>query len=344
MYGGQIAPPTVARAGYTFARLVRQRCLRRQPVRRNHHAGRQPPPVREVDSQYDHRRTAVKHYQENIAAGTYTLAATQTLAGTSGTTVTPAVSSYAGFTAPTTPQTVTIKGDGTTVVNYYYTRSSYALTFHKNNGGPDQSGPIRYGAQISAPSVDPGGLHFRRLVRQWRIQRLTLHADHDARAGSDALRQVDGERGHVHRQALPGDHRRRPLQPVRDRDAHRRCRHPGRSRCEDLQRLHGAVASDRHHQRRRHHGRKIRVPAHGLRPDLPPGKRATRHHHRHHQVWGNPRPSSSDPPGFHLRGMVRQRRPERHPVRSDHDAGEQCRALGKVEDPGCDFAPCDGQQ
>ena len=55
---------------------------------------------------------------------------------------------------------MTIKGDGTTVVNYYYTRSSYALTFHKNNGGPDQSGPIRYGAQISAPSVTRTGYTF----------------------------------------------------------------------------------------------------------------------------------------------------------------------------------------
>ena len=56
VYGGQTAPPTVARAGYTFAGWY-DNAPAPTRLRRNHHAGREPPPVCEVDGQYDHRRT-----------------------------------------------------------------------------------------------------------------------------------------------------------------------------------------------------------------------------------------------------------------------------------------------
>ena len=100
-----------------------------------------------------------KHYQENIAAGTYTLAATQASSGTSGTTVTPPLNTYTGFTAPAT-QTVTIKGDGSTVLNYYYTRNSYQRTFHPNNGQSDTVNTIKYGALIILPTVTKAGYTF----------------------------------------------------------------------------------------------------------------------------------------------------------------------------------------
>jgi|GEM_PF-1126720 len=52
-------------------------------------------------------------------------------------TQTPAVKTYTGFTAPAT-QTVTVevKSDGTpkTVVNYYYTRNNYTVTYNANGG------------------------------------------------------------------------------------------------------------------------------------------------------------------------------------------------------------------
>ena len=68
----------------------------------------------------------VEHYKMNLDGTTYTLADTDNLKGTTDTSVTPAVKTYEGFTSPST-QTAVIKGDGTTVVNYYYARNKYTL-------------------------------------------------------------------------------------------------------------------------------------------------------------------------------------------------------------------------
>lgn len=68
----------------------------------------------------------IEHYKMNLDGTTYTLADTDNFKGTTDTSVTPAIKTYEGFTSPST-QTVTIKGDGTTVVKYYYTRNKYTL-------------------------------------------------------------------------------------------------------------------------------------------------------------------------------------------------------------------------
>ena len=68
----------------------------------------------------------VEHYKMNLDGTTYTLADTDNFKGTTDTSVTPAIKTYEGFTSPST-QIVTIKGDGTTVVKYYYTRNKYTL-------------------------------------------------------------------------------------------------------------------------------------------------------------------------------------------------------------------------
>lgn len=99
----------------------------------------------------------VNHYQQNITDDNYTLKETETPYGEVGTSVTPAVKSYTGFTAPST-ETVTIKADGTTVVKYYYTRNSYTLTWDVNEGndltGEYTSGSVKFGATITKPA-DP---------------------------------------------------------------------------------------------------------------------------------------------------------------------------------------------
>ena len=63
-------------------------------------------------------------------------------------TQTPAVKTYTGFTAPAT-QTVTVEvnADGTpkTVVNYYYTRNTYTITYNANGGsGSMEPQPVAY--------------------------------------------------------------------------------------------------------------------------------------------------------------------------------------------------------
>lgn len=75
----------------------------------------------------------VKHWTQNLGAAAtqnssnYSLNATENKTGTTASSVTPAVKSLTGFSAPST-QTVTIAANGSTVVNYYYTRNSYTVS------------------------------------------------------------------------------------------------------------------------------------------------------------------------------------------------------------------------
>ena len=104
----------------------------------------------------------VKHWQMNLGVeedaeqneSNYTLKDTDNLTGTTDASVTPAVKSYEGFTAPQT-QTVTIKPDGSLVVNYYYTRNSYTITFKDGETTlSDLTITKQYGDSVDAPA-DP---------------------------------------------------------------------------------------------------------------------------------------------------------------------------------------------
>ena len=78
----------------------------------------------------------VKHFKQNID-GTYpsTPADTDNLTGTTDTSVTPERKTYTGFDSPA-GQALTIKGDGTAVLEYKYTRKSYTVTYnYSENGG-----------------------------------------------------------------------------------------------------------------------------------------------------------------------------------------------------------------
>lgn len=98
----------------------------------------------------------VNHWQQNVDGGdeqnetNFTKVETDELAGTTDTQVTPAVKTYEGFNSPAT-QTVTIKGDGSTVVDYYYTRNSYTVTLNKGTGiaGVTGAGTYKYGASVA---------------------------------------------------------------------------------------------------------------------------------------------------------------------------------------------------
>ncbi len=105
----------------------------------------------------------VKHWLQNLAQTDYDLQDTQTLSGDAGNQVTPAVLSYDGFTAPDT-QTVTIKADGSTVVNYYYTRQSYTVTVNKGTGISSVSGAGTYlfGASVTIDATVSTGYDWSR--------------------------------------------------------------------------------------------------------------------------------------------------------------------------------------
>jgi uncharacterized repeat protein (TIGR02543 family) len=92
-------------------------------------------------------RYTVEHYQEGLTRGAYILAETEVKTGSSNANVSPETKSYTGFTAPSA-QPVTIKGDGSTVVKYYYTRSMNTLTYALGNGEEDAVFTIKFGDSI----------------------------------------------------------------------------------------------------------------------------------------------------------------------------------------------------
>ena len=100
-----------------------------------------------TDTQY-----TVYHYLQNLDGAGYALHLTQPLTGTTGASVTPALQTPVGFTAPST-QTVIISADGSTVVNYYYDRNSYQVTWNVDGATTEVS--YLYGATIVKPA-DPG--------------------------------------------------------------------------------------------------------------------------------------------------------------------------------------------
>lgn len=122
--------PVVSRTGYVFAGWY-------SLVDRKVYKANTEYTISQALTAYDNTFTAqwtaktdtpykVEHYKMNLDGTTYTLADTDNFKGTTDTSVTPAIKTYEGFTSPST-QTVTIKGDGTTVVKYYYTRNKYTL-------------------------------------------------------------------------------------------------------------------------------------------------------------------------------------------------------------------------
>jgi len=101
----------------------------------------------------------VEHYKQQLD-GSFTLADTDNLTGTTDANVTPATKTYTGFAAPTA-QTVAIKADGSLVVVYQYTRNSYTITFDAK-GGSVTPGSItaKYGEAITLPTPTRAGYGF----------------------------------------------------------------------------------------------------------------------------------------------------------------------------------------
>lgn len=147
-YGTAITAPVVARTGYTFQSwdAIVAATMPAQDVTYT------PIWTPNVNTKY-----TVKHYLQNVD-GTYpsTPTETQSLTGTTATSVTPEVKSYDGFVSPAT-QTVTIAAAGTTVVEYRYARRHYTFTLDAyTNGGTSEVPSIEviHGATIGAVPPD----------------------------------------------------------------------------------------------------------------------------------------------------------------------------------------------
>ena len=75
----------------------------------------------------------VRHLQQNINDDGYTVFETDNLKGESDLVITPTVNAYTGFTSPEAIKT-TILPDGNRVVDYYYVRNTYSVSFVSNGG------------------------------------------------------------------------------------------------------------------------------------------------------------------------------------------------------------------
>ena len=105
----------------------------------------------------------VVHQQMGLDGSTYKTVETESLTGTTDSSVSPAIKSYAGFTAPSV-QTVTISADGSTVVTYKYTRNKYTFTLGSTTGitttGSTASGSYYYGSTITLKASANTGYTF----------------------------------------------------------------------------------------------------------------------------------------------------------------------------------------
>ena len=101
----------------------------------------------------------VKHYLENANDDGYTLQDTETLYGTTDTTVSPNTKSYTGFNTPS-KATVKILGDGTGVLEYRYTRTTKTVTFVTNGGTAISSMTVKYQQTPILPDAVRDGFTF----------------------------------------------------------------------------------------------------------------------------------------------------------------------------------------
>ncbi len=102
----------------------------------------------------------VNHLVQNLENDKYTLVETQDFIGVTDSSVTPEVRAYKGFRSPEA-QTVIVKADGTTEVNYYYDRLIFDVTFDENGGKevPDYK-DVKYGTELEVPETQRPGYEF----------------------------------------------------------------------------------------------------------------------------------------------------------------------------------------
>ncbi len=104
----------------------------------------------------------VIHRQQDIN-GNYVVKDTETLYGTTDSSVTPQRKNYEGFEQPAA-QTKTINGDGSTVFTYDYPRSRYSFSVTDRSyvvDGSTANGVYYYGTQISVSVSPPAGYSIR---------------------------------------------------------------------------------------------------------------------------------------------------------------------------------------
>ena len=107
----------------------------------------------------------VNYHLQNVDNNNYTLYETVECTGTTDTIATATIKDYTHFTYKASSSTIsgTIKGDGSLVLNVYYTRNSYTVTTEGNNekaGSVTRGGTYRYDKQITLTATTNAGYTF----------------------------------------------------------------------------------------------------------------------------------------------------------------------------------------
>ena len=147
-YGSELTIEAKERAGYTFKWSDNETSYERT-FNINKNTELTPIYTANTNTPY-----VVKHYKQKVTLDGYVLVDTQNLEGTTDAPVDPAVNNYYGFISPEVQHT-TIKGDDSTVVEYYYNRDSYTVTFDTNGGSEESEQTIVYEATASRPLINP---------------------------------------------------------------------------------------------------------------------------------------------------------------------------------------------
>ena len=101
----------------------------------------------------------VRHYLENANDSRYTLTDTETLYGTTDSSVSPNTKTYTGFNAPS-KVSVKILPDGSAVLEYHYTRITHTVTFVTNGGDAIDTMTVKYQQAITMPNASRDGFTF----------------------------------------------------------------------------------------------------------------------------------------------------------------------------------------
>lgn len=97
----------------------------------------------------------VKHYKQNLDDDEYSLSATNNMTGTTGSQTTITATSYTGFSAQSFEQKE-IAGDGSTVIEIYYDRIKYQVTFNLNGHGTatPEIQMVKYEGKATKPAME----------------------------------------------------------------------------------------------------------------------------------------------------------------------------------------------
>ncbi len=122
--------------------------------------------IANIDTPY-----TVKHYKMNLDGSTYGKPEIETLTGTTNTSVSPEVKTYEGFTSPEV-QTTNVNGDGSSIIEYYYTRNKYKVTLKYNTGisNVTGSGEYFYESDVSIKAIPLAGYSFDHWVNDSEIE------------------------------------------------------------------------------------------------------------------------------------------------------------------------------